>query len=158
MIKLSNIDKQFDGNPVLKKINLTINEGSVTALIGPSGSGKSTLLRCINLLEIPQAGELTIGHEHLVFTGSARPGRKDIRRICQQTGMVFQNFQLFPHLTVIENIMEGLVTVHKQPVQQARQRAEALLEKVGMGHKRDALPGTLSGGQQQRVAIARALA
>ncbi|BCQ36274.1 amino acid ABC transporter ATP-binding protein [Erwinia rhapontici] len=158
MIKLSNIEKQFDGNPVLKNIDLTINEGSVTALIGPSGSGKSTLLRCINLLEIPQAGELTIGNEHIVFSGSQRVARKDIRRICQQTGMVFQNFQLFPHLTVIENIMEGLITVHKQHPAQARARAEALLKKVGMIHKRDAWPATLSGGQQQRVAIARALA
>ena len=158
MIKLSSIEKQFDGNPVLKNINLTINEGSVTALIGPSGSGKSTLLRCINLLEIPHAGELTIGNEHISFSGSPRVVRKDIRRICQQTGMVFQNFQLFPHLTVIENIMEGLITVHKQHPAQARERAEALLKKVGMIHKRDAWPATLSGGQQQRVAIARALA
>ncbi|ADP11583.1 MULTISPECIES: amino acid ABC transporter ATP-binding protein [Erwinia] len=158
MIKLSAIEKRFDGNPVLKNINLTINEGAVTALIGPSGSGKSTLLRCINLLEIPQAGELTIGDERLLFTGSARVSKKDTRRICQQTGMVFQNFQLFPHLTVIENIMEGLITVQKQSRPQAEERAEMLLNKVGMLHKRDAWPATLSGGQQQRVAIARALA
>ena len=158
MIKLSGIEKRFDDNPVLKNIDLTINEGSVTALIGPSGSGKSTLLRCINLLEIPQAGELTIGSEQIAFNGSARVGRKDLRRIAGQTGMVFQNFQLFPHLTVIENITEGLIVVQKQSRQQARARAEALLEKVGMLHKRDAWPATLSGGQQQRVAIARALA
>ncbi|CCG86185.1 amino acid ABC transporter ATP-binding protein [Erwinia piriflorinigrans] len=158
MIKLSAIEKRFDDNPVLKNINLTIEEGTVTALIGPSGSGKSTLLRCINLLEIPQAGELTIGDEQLTFTGSARVSKKDTRRICQQTGMVFQNFQLFPHLTVIDNIMEGLITVQKQPRLQARERAEMLLDKVGMLHKRDAWPATLSGGQQQRVAIARALA
>ena len=158
MIKLSGIEKRFDDNPVLKNINLTINEGSVTALIGPSGSGKSTLLRCINLLEIPQAGELTIGSEQIVFTGSPRVGRKDLQRIAGQTGMVFQNFQLFPHLTVIENITEGLIVVQKQSRDQARARAEALLEKVGMLHKRDAWPSTLSGGQQQRVAIARALA
>lgn len=112
MITLSSIEKRFDGNPVLKNINLTINEGSVTALIGPSGSGKSTLLRCVNLLEIPQAGTLTIGSEKIVFNGSGRATRKDIYRICRQTGMVFQNFQLFPHLTVIENITEGLITVH----------------------------------------------
>lgn len=158
MIKLSAIEKSFDDNPVLKNINLTINEGSVTALIGPSGSGKSTLLRSINLLEIPQAGELTLGNEHIAFNGSGRVSRKDIRRICQQTGMVFQNFQLFPHLRVIDNITEGLITVHKQSPRQARERAEELLTKVGMLHKRDAWPATLSGGQQQRVAIARALA
>jgi len=158
MITLSNINKSFDGNPVLKNINLTIKEGSVTALIGPSGSGKSTLLRCVNLLEVPQAGELTLGNENIVFNGSARASRKDIYRICQQTGMVFQSFQLFPHLTVIENITEGLITVHKQPKKQARARAEELLDKVGLLHKRDAWPANLSGGQQQRVAIARALA
>lgn len=158
MIKLSSIEKNFGNYAALKNINLTIKEGSVTALIGPSGSGKSTLLRCINLLEVPQKGELTLGQETLSFNGSGRVGRKDIRRICQQTGMVFQNFQLFPHLTVLENIMEGLIVVQKQPAQQARERAEALLEKVGMLHKRDAWPATLSGGQQQRVAIARALA
>lgn len=158
MITLSGIEKRFDDNPVLKNINLTIQEGSVTALIGPSGSGKSTLLRCVNLLEVPQSGELTLGTERLVFNGSGRASRKDIYRICQQTGMVFQNFQLFPHLTVIENITEGLTTVHKQPVRQARERAEELLVKVGLLHKRDAWPGNLSGGQQQRVAIARALA
>lgn len=158
MITLSSIEKRFDGNPVLKNINLTINEGSVTALIGPSGSGKSTLLRCVNLLEIPQAGTLTIGSEKIVFNGSGRATQKDIYRICRQTGMVFQNFQLFPHLTVIENITEGLITVHKQPAEQARARAETLLNKVGLLHKRDAWPANLSGGQQQRVAIARALA
>ncbi|ROR13171.1 amino acid ABC transporter ATP-binding protein [Erwinia sp. JUb26] len=158
MITLSGIEKRFDDNPVLKNINLTIKEGSVTALIGPSGSGKSTLLRCVNLLEVPQAGELTLGKEKLVFNGSGRAGRKDVYRICQQTGMVFQSFQLFPHLRVIENITEGLITVHKQSVKQAKERAEELLAKVGLLHKRDAWPANLSGGQQQRVAIARALA
>lgn len=158
MITLSGINKSFDGNLVLKNINLTIKEGSVTALIGPSGSGKSTLLRCVNLLEVPQAGELTLGNENIIFNGSGRASRKDIYRICQQTGMVFQSFQLFPHLTVIENIMEGLITVHKQPKKQALVRAEELLSKVGLLHKRNAWPANLSGGQQQRVAIARALA
>jgi len=158
MITLSDIEKKFGDNLVLNGINLNINEGGVTALIGPSGSGKSTLLRCINLLEVPQRGELTIGKEKIVFDGSGKASRKDIARICPQTGMVFQNFQLFPHLNVIDNITEGLVTVHKQPLKQARARAEELLDKVGMLHKRDAWPANLSGGQQQRVAIARALA
>ncbi|MCC8374895.1 ATP-binding protein [Photorhabdus sp. HUG-39] len=158
MIQLSGIEKSFDGQKVLKKIDLTIEEGSLTALIGPSGSGKSTLLRCINLLETPQAGKLQIGNESMTFTGKGRIAHKDIQQIRQQTGMVFQNFQLFPHLTVIENIMEGLIWVQKWSREQAKQRALELLEKVDMSHKADVFPTTLSGGQQQRVAIARALA
>ncbi|SFT92472.1 amino acid ABC transporter ATP-binding protein, PAAT family [Kosakonia arachidis] len=158
MITLSSIEKNFDGNRVLKNINLTIEEGTVTTLIGPSGSGKSTLLRCINLLEIPQSGELTIGKERITFAPDARIKGQDIRRISRQTGMVFQNFALFPHMTALDNIIEGLITVHKWDRERARRRGEELLDKVGMLHKRDALPNTLSGGQQQRVAIARALA
>ncbi|CAM3713151.1 amino acid ABC transporter ATP-binding protein [Xenorhabdus thuongxuanensis] len=158
MIQLTNIEKNFDGQKVLKNINLTIKEGSLTALIGPSGSGKSTLLRCINLLEIPQAGKLEIGKEQITFTGKERLPHREIQRFNLQTGMVFQNFQLFPHLTVIENIMEGLIWVQKWSRERARERALALLEKVGLSHKADVWPSTLSGGQQQRVAIARAMA
>ncbi len=158
MIQLSQIEKKFGKQTVLKGIDLTIAEGSVTALIGPSGSGKSTLLRCVNLLEIPQSGELKIGQEQIQFSGKSHYGRNEIQRIRQQTGMVFQSFQLFPHLTVVENVMEGLITVQKWDKEKARQRALDLLEKVGMLHKADAWPNTLSGGQQQRVAIARALA
>lgn len=157
MITLSGLEKSFSRQKVLHDISLTIPEGSVTALIGPSGSGKSTLLRCINLLEIAQAGKLTIGNEEIIFSPAAAPKRKDVRRICQQTGMVFQNFQLFPHLSVLENIMQGLVVVQKWPRERARARAEALLAKVGLAHKRHAWPAMLSGGQQQRVAIARAM-
>ena len=158
MITLCNIEKSFAGHRVLQNIHLTVAEGTVTALIGPSGSGKSTLLRCINLLEIPQSGELTIGKEEIVFTPDARIKGQDIRRMSRQTGMVFQNFALFPHMTTLDNITAGLITVHKWDRERARKRGEALLEKVGMLHKRNALPNTLSGGQQQRVAIARALA
>ncbi|WP_045856920.1 amino acid ABC transporter ATP-binding protein [Raoultella terrigena] len=158
MITLSGLEKSFAGQKVLHDISLNIAEGSVTALIGPSGSGKSTLLRCINLLELPQAGKLTIGQENITFSADAAPKRKDIRRMCQQTGMVFQSFQLFPHLSVLENIMTGLIVVQKWPVERARARAEELLAKVGLLHKRHAWPAMLSGGQQQRVAIARALA
>lgn len=158
MITLSGLEKSFSRQKVLHDISLTIPEGSVTALIGPSGSGKSTLLRCINLLEIAQAGKLTIGNEEIIFSPAAAPKRKDVRRICQQTGMVFQNFQLFPHLSVLENIMQGLVVVQKWPRERARARAEALLAKVGLAHKRHAWPAMLSGCQQQRVAIARAMA
>ncbi|MDX7986866.1 amino acid ABC transporter ATP-binding protein [Xenorhabdus sp. 12] len=158
MIQLSNIEKFFDGQKVLKNISLTIKEGSLTALIGPSGSGKSTLLRCVNLLEIPQAGTLKIGNEQITFSGKERLPHREVQRFSLQTGMVFQNFQLFPHLTVIENIMEGLIWVQKWPRERAKKRALELLEKVGMSHKADVWPATLSGGQQQRVAIARAMA
>ncbi|TIM12045.1 amino acid ABC transporter ATP-binding protein [Mesorhizobium sp.] len=158
MIGLTDIEKRFGDNLVLKGVTVTIEEGSVTALVGPSGGGKSTLLRCINLLEIPTSGTVRIGDDALEFhPGGKVPGRV-IQRLRLQTGMVFQNFQLFPHRTAIENVMEGLVTVLKWPAGRARERALALLEKVGMAHKADAWPATLSGGQQQRVAIARALA
>ncbi len=129
----------------------------MTALIGPSGSGKSTLLRCVNLLEMPQSGEISLDNEHIIFNQRV-PRSRDIQRISQQTGMVFQNFSLFPHKTVLENITEGLVIVHRMPKATAIARADELLDKVGLLHKRDVMPATLSGGQQQRVAIARALA
>ncbi|MER8862807.1 amino acid ABC transporter ATP-binding protein [Mesorhizobium sp. M0751] len=158
MIGLTNIEKRFGDNLVLKGVTVTIEEGSVTALVGPSGGGKSTLLRCINLLELPTSGTVRIGDDALEFHPGGRVSTRDIQRLRLQTGMVFQNFQLFPHRTAIENIMEGLVTVLKWPKGRARERALALLEKVGMAHKADAWPATLSGGQQQRVAIARALA
>ncbi|CAN7722462.1 amino acid ABC transporter ATP-binding protein [Neorhizobium sp. LjRoot104] len=158
MIELSNIEKRFGDAVILKDISLGIPEGSVTALIGPSGGGKSTLLRCINLLEIPTAGSVRIGDEKLVFEPGMKIGWKSIQKIRRQTGMVFQNFQLFPHRTAIENVMEGLTTVLKWPHEKARHRASELLTKVGMADKTDAWPSELSGGQQQRVAIARALA
>ncbi|TPK97233.1 amino acid ABC transporter ATP-binding protein [Mesorhizobium sp. B2-4-12] len=158
MISLTDIEKRFGDNLVLKGVTVAIAEGSVTALVGPSGGGKSTLLRCINLLEIPTSGTVRIGDESLAFRPGVKVPAADIRRLRLQTGMVFQNFQLFPHRTAIENVMEGLVTVLKWSPEQARERALALLEKVGMAHKADAWPATLSGGQQQRVAIARALA
>ncbi|MBV7482777.1 amino acid ABC transporter ATP-binding protein [Bordetella sp. BOR01] len=158
MISLTQIDKFFGDNHVLDKVDVAIAEGSVTALIGPSGSGKSTLLRCVNLLEIPEGGTLRLGNETMQFEPRRRPERDAIQRVRMQTGMVFQNFQLFPHQTVIDNVMEGLVTVQKWPKPRARERAQELLAKVGMQDKADAWPLNLSGGQQQRVAIARALA
>ncbi len=158
MIELSHIEKRFGDSVVLKDISLTIPEGTVTALVGPSGGGKSTLLRCINLLEIPTAGTIRIGEVSTAFQPSKKTAWQDIQKIRRQTGMVFQNFQLFPHRTAIENVMEGLTTVLRWPVDKARARAVELLTKVGMAHKIDAWPSTLSGGQQQRVAIARALA
>lgn len=157
MISLQGIVKQFDGNTVLHGVDLAIPEGSVTSLIGPSGSGKSTLLRCVNLLEVPERGALHLGDVSVSFTGARLP-TDTLQRVRRQTGMVFQNFQLFPHQTALENVMEGLLTVQKWRRAQARERAMQLLEKVGMAAKADAWPATLSGGQQQRVAIARALA
>jgi len=158
MIALSDIEMSFGDLSVLKSVSLRIAEGSVTALIGPSGSGKSTLLRCANLLEIPQAGELVIGEDRVRFERSKRPERDAILRVRRQTGMVFQNFQLFPHRTALGNVMESLITVLKWPEAKARARSLELLDKVGLADKADAWPAQLSGGQQQRVAIARALA
>lgn len=158
MIELGHIEKRFGDAVILKDISLNFPEGSVTALVGPSGGGKSTLLRCINLLEQPTAGSVQIGSKAVTFA----PGRKvpwqTIQKVRSQTGMVFQNFQLFPHRTAIENVMEGLLVVQKWSREKARARAIELLTKVGMAHKADAWPANLSGGQQQRVAIARALA
>ncbi|KAG8150927.1 amino acid ABC transporter ATP-binding protein [Burkholderia catarinensis] len=158
MIRLERIDKSFGAQRVLSAIDLALQPGSVTALIGPSGSGKSTLLRCVNLLEVPEAGTLAVGDARIDFASGRRPSRDTVFAVRKQTGMVFQNFQLFPHLSAVQNVMEGLVTVQRWPRERARQRALALLDKVGIADKADAWPATLSGGQQQRVAIARALA
>ncbi|MGH8779354.1 amino acid ABC transporter ATP-binding protein [Paraburkholderia sp.] len=158
MIRLSSIDKYFGEHRVLSAVDLALEPGNVTALIGPSGSGKSTLLRCVNLLEIPEAGTLELGDQRLEFSRTEKPSRDAVLAVRRRTGMVFQNFQLFPHRTVIENVMEGLLTVQKWDRERARVRAHELLTKVGIAHKADAWPVTLSGGQQQRVAIARALA
>lgn len=158
MIQLKNIEKNFGDLQVLKNVSLDVAEGAVMALVGPSGGGKSTLLRCINLLEIPTAGSVEIAGDRLEFQPGVKPSTKQIQLLRRHTGMVFQNFQLFPHRTVIENVTEGLTTVLKWPKGKARERAKALLEKVGLAHKSEVWPSTLSGGQQQRVAIARALA
>ncbi|HEV7433411.1 MAG TPA: amino acid ABC transporter ATP-binding protein [Pseudorhizobium sp.] len=158
MIGISHISKSFGETLVLADISLQVAEGRVTALVGPSGGGKSTLLRCINLLEIPNSGTIRLGDATVEFSPGGRLGWEAIQRIRRQTGMVFQNFQLFPHRTALENVMEGLLTVLKWPREKAQVHARALLAKVNMEHKADAWPATLSGGQQQRVAIARALA
>ena len=157
MIELSNIEKRFGDAVILKDISLSFPDGSVTALVGPSGGGKSTLLRCINLLELPTEGTVRIGDDATSFTAGTRVSWQSIQKIRRQTGMVFQNFQLFPHRTAIENVMESLLIVQKWSREKARERAMELLTKVGMAHKADAWPANLSGGQQQRVAIARAL-
>jgi cystine transport system ATP-binding protein len=158
MIKLTHIVKRFGDATILNDISLTFPEGGVTALVGPSGGGKSTLLRSINLLEQPTSGAVQIGEHRIEFAPGRKTAFSEIQKIRGETGMVFQNFQLFPHRTAIENVMEGLITVQKWSLEKARARAIALLEKVGMAHKAEAWPAELSGGQQQRVAIARALA
>ena len=158
MIAVENIDKSFADIHVLKGVSMVVPEGGVTALIGPSGSGKSTLLRCVNLLEIPQSGSVRIDDETIQFTPNGKIHRDALLALRRKTGMVFQNFQLFPHRTAVENVMESMVTVLKWPKEKARARAMELLETVGMTGKVDAWPSSLSGGQQQRVAIARALA
>ena len=158
MISLQHIQKSFGEHHVLKDINLTLQDGTVTALIGPSGSGKSTLLRCINLLEVPDSGTLELSDARITFQPGKSPDRKAVLDLRRKTGMVFQNFQLYPHRTVAENVSEALVTVLKWDREKARARALDLLDKVGIANKADVWPSTLSGGQQQRVAIARALA
>jgi len=158
MIALRGICKSFAGHQVLRSVGVDIAQGQVTALIGPSGSGKSTLLRCVNLLEVPDAGSLTIGSETVHFIPGVRLGRAAVQGIRRQTGMVFQNFQLFAHQSAVQNVMEGLLTVKRWDKARAHDRALQLLDKVGLRAKADAWPASLSGGQQQRVAIARALA
>ncbi len=160
MYYVRDIQKHFRNNHVLKGVSLEIEAHRTTVLVGPSGSGKTTLLRCINLLEMPDSGTVHLNGEEMTFGTGTQPKYASgaVRALRRKTGMVFQNFQLFPHKTVLGNIIEGPVSVLKQDRAQAIGEAEALLEKVGLSDKRDAWPRDLSGGQQQRVAIARALA
>lgn len=152
MISIRDIHKSFGTNKVLRGISLEVAKGEVVCIIGPSGSGKSTILRCINGLETYDEGEIYV-EERLV----AREN-EHIRWIRTHVSMVFQRFNLFPHRSVIENVIEGPVYVKKEPRAKALERGRALLKQVGLEQKIDAFPGELSGGQQQRVAIARALA
>ena len=158
MINIQNLHKSFGDNEILKGIDLKIAKGETTIIIGPSGSGKTTLLRCINLLETPNSGTISIGDSKLTFGENKRPTEKEVLILRKNTGMVFQGFHLFPHKSVLENIMEGPVTVLKQSKKLARDKALELLDKVGLSEKCNSYPHELSGGQQQRVAIARAMA
>jgi ABC-type polar amino acid transport system ATPase subunit len=157
-IEISNLHKKFNDNVVLDGVNLSINEGDVLGVIGPSGTGKSTLLRCINQLEVPQEGSITIDGETVDLSNTKRANRKAVTQIRQKTGMVFQRFNLFEKKTALENVMEGLIVVQKKPENEARQIAMQELETVGMSSWANHYPKHLSGGQQQRVAIARVLA
>ena len=161
LICIRGLKKSFGANTVLKDICLDVERGQVVALIGPSGSGKSTLLRCINLLTVPDGGEIRVDAQALSFgegTGGQLPSDKVLAGFRARTGMVFQHFNLFPHMTVLGNVMEGPVTVLRMPKADAEQRALALLAKVGLAERAHMMPDKLSGGQKQRVAIARALA
>ena len=158
MIVVKGLSKQFKGQTVLNGIDLTVQPGEVVAIIGPSGSGKTTFLRCLNLLETPDAGQIQIGAISIDANRPLGGQQSAIRRLRQQAGFVFQNFNLFPHRTALENVIEGPVIVKKTPRDQAVALGRKLLAKVGLAGKEDAYPRRLSGGQQQRVAIARALA
>ncbi|WP_259754583.1 amino acid ABC transporter ATP-binding protein [Pseudomonas sp. GCEP-101] len=152
MIRIQSLHKSYGSTRVLEGIDLSVESGQVVCLIGPSGSGKSTLLRCINGLETYEGGDILVGEERVDRHAHS------IHEIRTQVAMVFQRFNLFPHRTALQNVMEGPVYVKKERPDAAREHARALLEKVGLGHRMDAYPDELSGGQQQRVAIARALA
>lgn len=155
MLKINNLKKDFDALKVLKGITTEIKQGEVVSIIGPSGSGKSTLLRCMNLMEMPTAGEI-IFKDQLINDPNLK--EEQINKVRENIGMVFQQFNLFPHLTVIENIRLAPVKRGKLTEKEATEKAESLLNRVGLYDKKDVYPNTLSGGQKQRVAIARALA
>ncbi|MBF0814311.1 MULTISPECIES: amino acid ABC transporter ATP-binding protein [Staphylococcus] len=152
MINIKNLYKTFGKNEVLKGIDMSVNQGEVVAIIGPSGSGKSTLLRCMNLLETPTSGEVIFKDHSLTSKNT------ELEKLRQQMGMVFQNFNLFPHKKVIDNIILAPSLLKKDKQSNLKGQAQELLDKVGLSDKADAYPSQLSGGQKQRVAIARALA
>jgi len=159
MIEIHNLKKYFGDNEVLKNIHFNVEKSEVVAIIGPSGSGKSTLLRCVNHLEEPTSGEIYV--EGVLLNDKSlnkRAFQCHLNKIRTKVGMVFQQFNLFPHMTALENVMEAPVNVLKEAKETAEKNARVLLDKVGIGEKADSYPGTLSGGQKQRVAIARALA
>lgn len=156
MIKLEHVDKQYRDHHALNDINLTFEANQTTVILGPSGAGKSTLLRSLNLLERPQSGHYQIGDEQVDF--SQEIPTKLVLKVRRMTGMVFQSWNLFPHLTIMQNITEGPIHVLNQSKAQAEQKALELLEEVGLADTKDRYPSQLSGGQQQRISICRALA
>ncbi|MBA4273627.1 MULTISPECIES: L-cystine ABC transporter ATP-binding protein TcyN [Pseudomonas] len=158
MIVVEKLTKQFKGQVVLNGIDLEVKEGEVVAIIGPSGSGKTTFLRCLNFLEEPTSGRIKVGDIEIDTRRPLNQQQGLVRNLRQHVGFVFQNFNLFPHRTALENVIEGPIVVKKMPREQAVALGKKLLTKVGLAGKEDAYPRRLSGGQQQRVAIARALA
>lgn len=161
VVELRNLHKSFGSLEVLKGISFVATEGQVVSLIGSSGSGKSTLLRCINMLEVPDKGDVLIDGEQIRLAGTGQQRRiaddQQLRRIRSELGMVFQSFNLWAHMTILENVMEAPLVVQKRSRVEVEAEARAMLDKVGIGAKADAYPAQLSGGQQQRAAIARAL-
>ena len=157
IIKVRGLHKYFGPLHVIKGVDLDVMPGEVVVVIGPSGGGKSTFLRCLNFLEEPSAGTIEVDDLEINAGESLRQQRKSIRELRQKAGMVFQQFNLFPHMTALENTIEGPVTVKGMSKEQAIAKGEELLSWVGLSDKRDEYPSRLSGGQQQRVAIARAL-
>ena len=157
MIEIRNVYKSFGNTDVLKDVSLTVQPSRTTVVIGPSGSGKSTLLRCCNCLETADRGEIRINGRTIIKDGTPLPD-KELNALRAETGMVFQSFNLFPHMTTVENVMRAPVVVRRMPKAEAHGLAMDLLRKVGLGDKADVYPSTLSGGQKQRAAIARALA
>ena len=166
LLEIHNMKKTFGDLEVLKDISLSVKEGEVVSIIGPSGSGKSTLLRCATMLEEMSGGTLSYLGKNAAWEEEGKDGKKrlvyapkkELRDICKNFGLVFQSFHLFPHYTVLKNIIDAPVSVDKVPKNEAIARAEKLLEQLGLSDKRDVYPYQLSGGQQQRVSIARALA
>ncbi|MEH6905246.1 amino acid ABC transporter ATP-binding protein [Neobacillus drentensis] len=158
MIHINNLHKRFGQLEVLKGIDLTIPKGKTAVIIGPSGSGKTTLLRCLNLLELPNQGSIELGNQTINFDQNNKLKSKELVSFRKNTGMVFQSYNLFPHLTALENVMEGQTTVLKRSKAEAEKKARTLLEKVGLKERAEMYPHQLSGGQQQRVGIARAMA
>ncbi len=162
VLQITGLTKRFGANEVLRGIDLDVARGERVAILGASGSGKSTLLRCLNFMETPTTGCIRLDGVAIGKPGASDTDRRyderELTAVRRRVGMVFQQFNLFPHMTVIGNVMEGLRTVLGQPAERARQRAMAELERVGLGEKAEEYPARLSGGQKQRVAIARALA
>ena len=158
MIVVEKLTKQFNGQVVLNGIDLEVKEGEVVAIIGPSGSGKTTFLRCLNFLEQPTSGRIKVGDIQIDSSKPLNQQQSLVRRLRQHVGFVFQNFNLFPHRTALENVIEGPIVVKKMAREAATELGRKLLARVGLAGKEDAYPRRLSGGQQQRVAIARALA
>lgn len=158
MIVVEKLTKQFNGQVVLNGIDLEVKAGEVVAIIGPSGSGKTTFLRCLNFLEEPTSGRIKVGDIQIDGSKPLNQQQGLVRRLRQHVGFVFQNFNLFPHRTALENVIEGPIVVKKMPREAATELGRKLLARVGLAGKEAAYPRRLSGGQQQRVAIARALA
>lgn len=154
-IEITDVHKSFGNHKILKGVNVVVQEGEVVCILGPSGSGKTTFLRCINFLERANAGRIILGDNRVDFSAATK---KSIKAIRMNTAMVFQGYELFKHMTILQNIMEGLVTVRKVPKKKAMSVAMKALDKVGLSDKASAYPSQLSGGQQQRIGIARAMA